>query len=509
VPASLPSYPLRIGDLLRRNAALQPDAVAASLGDETLSHGALDRLGNRAARSLAALGVGRGDRVAVWSDTALTVLPLFAACSKLGAAFAPVNARLEAGEAREVVRLARPALLVSDAVHAEAAATLCAGSGGLRHACLEAAAPEGAVSLCSDALDPDASAYEDPELRETDPHVIFFTSGSTGRPKGVVLSHRANYLRSFQGVFRDVPERSVCMFPLFHMAAFTLALSAWQTRGEIAFVREASAAEILSAVERRRANRLYCIPLVWRRILEEPADRYDLSSLRELDTGTQAVAPELVHELKRRFPGTATRIYYGSTEAGSGTSLADADVLRKPGSVGPPAPGVDLKLEDGEICLRSAYLADGYFDAPEATAAAWRDGWFHTGDLGELDDEGHLQVVGRARDLIRSGGESVAPSEVEAVLALHPAVVDVAVVGLPDADWGEVVCAVVVAAEGATPELAALQHFCEGRLAGFKKPRRLALAEAIPRTTATSQVQRPLLVEQLQGGELPVRERTR
>jgi acyl-CoA synthetase (AMP-forming)/AMP-acid ligase II len=326
--------------------------------------------------------------------------------------------------------------------------------------------------------------------------VIFFTSGSTGRPKGVVLSHRANYLRSFQGVFRDEPERSVCMFPLFHMAAFTLALSAWQTRGEIVLVESASAEALLAAIERRRANRLYCIPAVWARILAADPTRWDVSSLREVDTGTSATPLSLVRALKERFPGTATRIYYGSTEAGSGTTLSGEDVLRKPGSVGVPSPGVDLALrENGEICLRSDYLMDGYFDDSEATAAVLEDGWFRTGDVGVLDDEGYLSVVGRLKELIRTGGESVSPAEVEATLADHPDIVEVAVVGVPDVEWGEIVCAVVVARPGTDPTLEELQRHCEGRLAGFKKPRRIERIDALPRTPATGQMQRSLVLE--------------
>jgi acyl-CoA synthetase (AMP-forming)/AMP-acid ligase II len=481
----VPGASLLIGDLFRRNAAAVPAAPAASLEDRVLSHRELDRAGNRTAHALRALGVGHGDRVVVWAETGLDVLAVFVALAKLGAVLAPLSARLGLEEAAEVARLARARLLLVDAAHAADAAALAASAGIPGHARLDVA-----DSREDDVLEP--------ALRESDPHVLFFTSGSTGRPKGVVLSHRANWLRSFQGVFRDEPEVSVCMFPLFHMAAFTLALAAWQTRGEIALVHAPTPEQLLRAVERRRANRLYAIPLVWARILEADTSRFDLSSLRELDTGTSATPLELVRALKHRFPWTRTRIYYGSTEAGSATTLPDADVLRKPGSVGPASPGVELRLsEAGEICVKSPFLMDGYFDDPEATAAALRDGWYHSGDLGALDAEGYLSIVGRARDVIRTGGESVSPAEVEAALANAPGVKELAVVGIPDAQWGEVVCAVVVAAPGSAPTLEELRAHCEGRLAGFKRPRRLERLDALPRTAATGQVQRTLLVERI------------
>ncbi len=492
-----PCVDLRIDEIFRRNAAIVPDRVAASMGALQLTHGELDRAGTKLAHALRGLGVRRGDRVVCWADTSLDVLPLFVALARLGAVIAPLSARLGAAEATEIVRFARPRVLVADADRAEAAAGVARAADAALLGRIGGASGPG-TDLRPEALEAVSAPVSTPELSDADPHVLFFTSGSTGRPKGVVISHRANYLRTFQGVFRDEPERSVCMFPLFHMAAFTLALAAWQTRGEIAFVKTASAEALLEAVERRRANRLYCIPAVWARILDADTAKWDTASLRELDTGTSATPVELIRALKERFPGTATRIYYGSTEAGSGTVLPDADVLRKPGSVGPPAPGVDLKLTGaGEICLRSAYLMDGYFDDPEATAAALRDGWFHTGDLGALDGEGYLSIVGRLRELIRTGGEAVAPAEVEGVLSDHPAVSEIAVVGVPDLQWGEVVCAVVVLAPGARVELEDLQRHCEGRLAGFKKPRRLECVAALPRTAATGQVQRTLLVEQI------------
>lgn len=491
--------PLLIGDLIRRNARAVPGRAAASLEGRVLSHAELDAAANRVGWALREQGLGCGDRLVAWAPTCLEQLVLFAGAAKLGAVFAPIDARLGAEEALRVASIARPRLLVADASRLEASQGVAEalGAGVAELGRIDGESNERAL------LHPRrrADEVEAPELRETDPHVMFFTSGSTGRSKGVVLSHRANYLRSFQGVFRDVPEISVCMFPLFHMAGFTLALSAWQTRGEIALVPDASAEAILEAVERRRANRLYLIPSIWQRILSAERGRFDASSLRELDTGTSAVPIEMIRALKEAFPGSTTRVYYGSTECGSAAALPDADVLRKPGSVGPPSPGVDLRLAgSGEILVRSAYLMDGYFDDPVATDAALRDGWFHTGDLGDLDDEGYLQVVGRIKEVIRTGGESVAPGEVEAVLASHASVAEVAVIGVPDAQWGEIVCAVVVPAPGAVPTLPELQKHCEGRIAGFKKPRRLELAQALPRTPATGQVQRTLLVQRIAVG---------
>jgi acyl-CoA synthetase (AMP-forming)/AMP-acid ligase II len=490
--------PLLVGDVFRGNAAVAPDRVAASLGERSLTHGELDRTANRTARALRALGVAHGDRVVVWADTALEQVPLFAACAKLGAVFAPLNARLGVGEATEVARLARPRLVVTDAERASDGAGLAEGCG----ARLARLAGAGA-GLAPEALPADDSDVAEPALRETDAHVIFFTSGSTGRPKGVVISHRVSWLRSFQGVFRDEPRRTVCMFPMFHMAPWTLALAAWQTRGEIAFVPSPTPEELLAAIERRRANHFYGIPLIWARMLESDLARFDLSSLRELDTGTSAVPIELVRALCECFPACTLRVYYGATETGTAAALAHADVLRKPGSVGLAPPGGELRIAaDGELLVRSAFLLSEYFDDEPATAAALEDGWFRTGDLGALDAEGYLSIVGRKKEVIRSGGESVSPAEVETALRDAAGVAEVAVVGVPDTQWGEVVCAVVVPTPGAAPTLEGLRAHCEGRLAGFKRPRRLELVRELPRTEATRQVQRALLVERIASGAL-------
>jgi len=481
---------LLIGNVVRSAAAAAPDTPAATLGDDVVTYAELDERSNRIAHALHGLGVRHGDRVVWWGETGLDALPIFAAVAKIGAVFAPLNARYGAAEAERVAGYARPTLLIADAAHAE----LAEGWDLLKvdHAQLHGLADAASADPVHESL-----------LDERDPHVLFFTSGSTGRPKGVLLSHRANCLRAMGGMAADPDGATVCMFPLFHMAGWTMAMGAFHARRPLHFVTSGDPDDLLHAVERHRATRLYLIPAVWKRVLDHGTAGHDLTGLRNADTGTSATPPELVQAIRDELPHTTTTIIYGSTEAGPGTLLHPADVLRKPGSVGRAAPGVTVRLsEAGEVCVTSEYLMDGYFEQDDATADALRDGWYHTGDLGALDDEGYLSIVGRARDVLRTGGETVAPLEVEDALRDHPAVVEVAVVGIPDAEWGDVVCAVVVAAPGRAHEVdvAGLRAHCAGRLAPYKHPRRVELVDALPRTPATGQIQRTLIVERIVGG---------
>ncbi|MCW2547712.1 MAG: hypothetical protein JWN96_2172 [Mycobacterium sp.] len=478
---------LTIGSVFRNAARAVPDRPAAALGDQQLTFGEIDTQADRMAHALAARGLRRGDRVLCWTGTTLDAIPLFAALARLGAVYCPLPGTLGVRESLGIFEVADPAMLVVDAEHL---AGLSAAKSGVLVATLEeliAAADEQPAAPFADAAE------------ENDPHVLFFTSGSTGRPKGVILSHRVNYLRSHPGSQEEPRGSMVCVYPLFHMGAWTISLQQWQARDLVVYVPKPDGPAIRDAVERHQAARLNAMPALWRRVLDALAGE-QLPTLRFADSGTSATPPDLLAAISRACPNAFLRVFYGSTEAGNVASLTGADVHDKPGSCGVPSQATEIRIDDetGELCVRGPLLFGGYFGDPGATSAALQDGWYHTGDAAKVDESGYLSIVGRLHDVIRTGGESVVPTEVEAALAGLPGAAEVAIVGVPDDTWGEIVCAVIVAEpEVAPPTLEAVRLLCNGQLAAYKHPRRLEVVDALPRTPATGQLQRRIIVQAL------------
>jgi fatty-acyl-CoA synthase len=489
---------LVLSDVLTCAASGSPNRLAVTLGDEKLTFAQAASRANRASNALLGLGVSAGDRVAWWSDISLAGVDLYFGIGRVGAAFAPLNPAYTSAEARAVLEYLRPRLVLVDPAHAEEGEALTRDLG------LEIATVGGAGPGVD--FDQRTAAAQDgeppvPLPSEDEINTIFLTSGSTGRPKGVMISHRATWLRTHAGAAAHVTiggRGEVVMFPLFHMAGWNFATQAWSAHHAAHLVHRADADELLGNVDRWGAGTLYCIPAVWRRILSDGAG-FDGRSLEWALTGTSQVTTELLLEMKGRFPNSQTTVNYGSTETARAVGLADRDLFTKPGSVGQPIPGVRAAIAtDGELLLRTDRVMSGYFDLPHETAEVLRDGWYHTGDLAERDDDGYLSIVGRKKEVIRSGGETIAPVDVEAVVATFPGISDVAVIGIDDEQWGEVVCAVVVVDDGApVPTVADLRAHIGDRLAPYKHPRRVISAPSLPRTSATGQVQRSAIRKQL------------
>jgi fatty-acyl-CoA synthase len=491
--------PLIANDVLACAAGTAPARLAATLGEDRLTFGEVEVLANRYANALDGLGARRGERAAWWSETTLEGVGLYFAVSRLGLAFVPLNPGYSDAEAAVVLAYLRPQLLIVDPEHAARAEQLVAGTGTI----LLTVGGRGALPGVDLSARATSASSAPPTLAlpaEDAVCTIFLTSGSTGQPKGVMVSQRATWLRTHAGAAAYATTGGageVVMFPLFHMAGWNFAMMAWSARHAAHLVRRADAEQLLGAVGRWSPSTIYCIPAVWRRILESDLD-VDTRCVEWALTGTSQVTQELLAGIKERFPAARTTVNYGSTETARAVGLRDPDLFTHPGSVGHPIPGVQAKVaDDGELLITSDRLMSGYFELPAETAQALQGGWYHTGDLAEQDDEGYLFIVGRKKEVIRTGGETVAPVEVEGALAGYPGLAELAIVGIPDPQWGEVVCAVVVLNEGAdVPSVDQLRSHIGGRLAAYKHPRRVVAVEVLPRTSATGQVQRAKLAQQ-------------
>ncbi len=425
-----------------------------------------------------------------WGPTVLDALELAYGISKAGGTLAPINPNFSEAEATDALQTLKPRLVV---VHPD-----------VEDVARAVATPLGLpVMVTAPGWHASASTSAPPRVGTSeDISNIFLTSGSTGVSKGAMVSHRAAWLRAIE---HDVESGAtgrrgyVVMFGLFHMAGWSSIETSWSSDRPIHLTTRADPHELLGIVERHGASTLYCIPAVWQRILDEDTG-HDTSSVVEALTGTSLVTLELIDAIKARFPGSWTSIAYGSTEIGRGATLLDPDLYDHPGSVGQPPPMVTATLsDDGELWLRGPTMFSGYLDRPDATAEAIDDaGWFHTGDLATRDVDGYFTITGRRSESIRSGGEWVAPVEVETAVGSHPAVQEVAVVGLPDDRWGELVCAAIVVRRGATlPTVDELRAHLGGTLIGAKQPRVVVEVDALPRTDATGQIRRRRLRDQI------------
>ncbi len=474
---------LTLGRWLRDRARTTPRRVAIEFLGRELTYAELDLRAARLAAGLRRRGIRRGDRVASLTTTSPEHVALFFACARLGACLQPLSWRLAAPELGYQLGDAEPALLLASADHERLAAEAAAGRVEL-------------ARLGDPALEADGDAED--VAQDDDPLLLVYTSGTTGRPKGAVLTHANCFWTNLSfdrtsGIAGD--DVVLQVLPQFHVGGWNVQpLLAWWKGATVVLEPSFDPGRALALIEERRVTTMMGVPATYQFMAQhERFASADLSSLRLAVVGGAPMPESLLATWHER--GVAVVQGYGLTEAAPNVlCLPPEDAVRKLGYAGMPYPHVDVALRDpdtgvlvagpgrGELVVRGPNVFPGYWRNPEATAAAFADGWLLTGDVAERDEEGCYRIVGRLKEMVISGGENVYPAEVEGVLHDHPAVAEAAVVGVPDERWGEACAAFVALRPGATVDAEALIAHCRARLARFKVPREVHLVDALPRS---------------------------
>lgn len=501
-----------LDSILHKNAA-DPgcsDKVALICGDNTLNYAQLNQQVNRLGNALMDLGIARGDRVGILGRNSDTYVLIYFALARIGAVAVPINFWYKSQEICYTLKQSGSSALIADGQFAEAIAPAQRQLPGLRWTLYYGQQQVPGSPSLEEVMAAAATANPEVQVDENDPHIILYTSGTTGFPKGATFSHRSHYIHALslaQTTGGRADDVGLVIYPLFHTGGpDCLLLPHFLLGATLVILDGGDADEILRLTQRHRATNIFCVPTVWRRLLARLRERdYDVSSVRRCLGSSDTFPPDLLDEIMQRF-NAEVYVTYGLTEAGCLLTVCRLthEDRSKLGSVGRPMPIVELALMDqegrpvplgevGQVAARTPGVMNDYWQMPERTAEALREGWLYSGDMGRLDEEGYLYLAGRAKDMIISGGENIYPLEIERLLKENPQIRDAAVVGVPDREWGESVLAVVVPAPGTTLTREAVVDYVRQRLAGYKKPRYVELVDTLPVTTATGKVQKGVL----------------
>jgi long-chain acyl-CoA synthetase len=470
-------------------AADSPDRPAVKLDDLVLSYSLLDAAAQRAAGMLRAKGIGAGDTFGLQMPNVPYFPVVYYGALRLGAVVVPMNPLLKGREveyyltdsgAKAMVAwhdFAGPAQEGSDAAGAECVL----------------AKPGEFEQLLADA-DP---VEEVVDRADDDPAVIIYTSGTTGTPKGATLMH--SNLANTAAVARDLVDAgpgwvTLATLPLFHVFGMTAVMNtALKARGLVTLLPRFEPGKALEMIERDNVNSFAGVPTMYSALLHHPDHaKFDTSSLDLCVSGGSAMPVELLHGFDEAF-GAKILEGYGLSETTGMGSFNLPDRERKPGSIGVPVGGTEFRLVDddgndvgkgerGEVVMRGPFVMKGYWNNPEATASTIKDGWFHTGDIGEVDDDGYYFIVDRKKELVIRGGYNVYPREIEEVLYTHPAVREAAVIGIPHDELGEEVAAAVSLKPGAEATPDEIRDYVKQRVAAYKYPRSIWIADDLPKT---------------------------
>ena len=490
---------LLIGETLKAAAHSSPNAVAYVYENKQLTfQQVLDQAG-LVSGWLKAQGVQKDHKIGCIFKNCLEFIELYFGVAVNGSVFVPINFRLTANEMAYILDNADVSILFIEQEFAEIVQAILPSLPKVEQVVIvgEQVKQEW---IPYDSIFSSEPYYREEDLTDEDDHVIIYTSGTTGKPKGAVLSHKNCYMNSLNSLFHSPPKRGANMLlvtPLFHISGLCFLSQYCITEGPIHIHRDFNPVQILETIQREQINCIVLVPTMWNFLFQVPnIESFNVSSVVKCGVGGAICPLELKKRILQVFYNGGIHEAFGQTEMSPSTTyLIGEDALRKTSSVGKPSINVRVRIVDehmndvpqgavGEIIYRGPTMMKRYYNNPEATAEAFRGGWFHSGDLVQMDDEGFIYVVDRKKDMVISGGENIYPKEIEEVLYMHPDILEAAVIGVPDETWGEAVKAFIVLKPEKVLTAEEVIAHCQQHISSYKKPRIVQFIEMLPRNAA-------------------------
>ncbi|NQT47924.1 MAG: long-chain-fatty-acid--CoA ligase [Chloroflexi bacterium] len=515
-------------DFLSISSAICPDRDAIAFEGKRFTFGQVNERSNRLASSLANLGVKKGDMVAILQVNCNQFLETYYAIAKLGAILVPLNFRAKEDELTYMLNnCGAVALFVGDR-YVPMADNMRPNLTSVKHYISIDGKAEG-LHYYEDLVSSGSPDDLFPDISDDDVTLLMYTAGTTGRPKGVPMTHNSYGIYVLDNVdpaSPDVEEKNLITVPLYHVAGFQALLAAVYGGRTVVMMRQFEVDEWMGAVQKEKVNRAMLVPTMLKRVVEHPEfDKYDLSSLRVITYGAAPMPFEVIKKAIEMLPDVRFINAFGQTETSSTiTTLGPEDhvitgtpeekerkLKRLETSIGRPMPDVEMKVVDedgnelstgqtGEFVARGPRIMKGYFKDEEKTAKAFtKDGWLRTGDTGYMDEDGYFYLAGRGDDMIIRAGENISPEEVEQALGSHPKIEEVAVIGVPDPDWGQEPKAIVVLKEGETATAEEIMEYCRQKLASYKRPRAVQFVDELPRNPMGKVLKKDLRAKYGQG----------